>query len=477
MDNSKFKDYLQEYANSTSLTEKEASALALGFYPNLNKKNRFKMLESSIKSQDLKIRRASFAAIGFSALHHELKRGKEQRTILKKHLNDPLETTRITVALSLGINAFLSKDRKLQKKTYNEFRKNFEKRDSMVQQGYAVGLGLLSKNLKREDCLSVLIKAFNPIKMKNPSIFLIGLTLVSINTDKAEEGLEFIINYVIPKLTSKESRRIAVICSAFLFPLIADLDSRIEYLEMLLKGDYEFASKFGTDSALVLTHFSIKKRGESISKFQEWLSNFRDLDPDYSQIFNILQNYQNEIDILLALLKCNTLDIKAAGINASFFLESEDSIADINSFIKEGLIQRGSGSFDRFLVLLRTFSFYLMRKEYTRAQDFEPFFNSNDQRVKRFAAAFFTCLKALNYENEIDKEQIFTNLRSEIDEKVRWGVLVGFSMHNSLGKDILADELIFGLLLLCLGYIEASTSLLISQAMISNFHETVIKQV
>lgn len=469
--NEKFKEFLQKYAKSSSSTEKEASALAIGFFPNLDKKFRFKTLEDGIKNQDLNIKRAAITAVGFSSLHKERKRGKKQRSILKSHLNEPLETIRMTTAISLGVNAHFSEDKKLQKRTFKEFKKKINREDYIKRQGYVVGLGLLSKSVPKEDCLSNVFRSYDRLRMKNPSIYLIGLTLVCINTDRAEEGLEYLLNSIIPVLSNKESRRIAVICCAFLLPLVADPENRLKHLEMLIKGNYEFVSKFGTDSAIVLTYLSFQNDKNQKSRFIEWLSKFIDLDKDYALIYDILKDNKKEIDILQELIKSNTLDIKAAGINASFFLESEDSLADIDSFIEEGLKQRGAGYFDRFLILLRTFSFCLIRKQYDRAKDFESFLHSNDQRVKRFAAIFLTCLKALKLEEDENKfNQIYSNLSEEADENIRWGILIGLSMYNSLGENIFADEIIIGLLLLCLGYIEASTSLLLSQAMIPKFY-------
>ncbi len=472
VDKNKYKQLLLKYVKSSSPTEKEAAMLSIGFSPDLDNKFRFKELEKGIKDQNILIKRASIAATGFSAIHHDSKTGKKQNSILKKFLNEPLETIRATVAISLGINATLCNDTKLQKNIYKGFIKNIEKSDSIIQQGYAVGLGLLSKDIVQEDCLSVVFKVFNAIEMKNPIIYLIGLTLIAINTDKAEEGLDFVLNSVIPRLSNKESRRIAVICCAFLLPLISHPETRVNYLELLVKGDYEFVSKFGTDSALVLTYFSLLNDRKNISKFINRLSKYVDLDPDYAQIYNILKANTKETEILKSLIRCNTLDIKAAGINASFFLETEAFNVDIKSFIAEGLKQRGSGSFDRFLVLLRTFSFYLIEKKYDRAKDFEPFLSSKDHRVKKFAAIFLTCLTALNSgENEDQLEDIYSKLASDINEKTRWGMLLGLAMYNNFGENILSDELIIGLLLLCLGYNEAGASLLLSQAMVQNIRE------
>ena len=91
--------------------------------------------------------------------------------------------------------------------------------------------------------------------------------------------------------------------------------------------------------------------------------------------------------------------------------------------------------------------------------------------MKRFAAIFLTCLEALNPEEDETKiNQLYASLSEEADENIRWGILIGLSMYNSLGENIFADEIIIGLLLLCLGYIEASTSLLLSQAMIPKFY-------
>lgn len=467
-----FSAFVQEHLKSKSMTEREALALAIGFNPQLDRKYKLKQLKSAIENQDLIIKRAAIAGLGFSTLQ-DSKGGKEQKKMLKNSLDDPLTTTRVTAAIVLGVNAFFSNNKKFQKKYYNEFRKKIKKQDSFVKQGYAIGLGLLAKYPRtQKDSLKAILAAYDPLEMGNPSYFLIGLTLAAIYTERAEEGYDFIIGSIVPRLSDKESRRIAMICTAFLFPLIPDPERRIEKLEKMVIQGIEFHSKFGTDSALILTYFSLARDKKAQQNFLIRLLGLKDLDPDYDQIYNILKESKKVSDILQALLQCNTLDIKAAGINASFFLESEESQPDLEAFIKEGLQQRGSGYFDRFLVLLRTFSFILMRKDYARAKDFEIFFHSNDQRIKRFAGLSYACLKAMNPDDHLQEiQEVYSKLTSELDEYVRWGLLVGVSMYESIGHDILDDELIIGLLLLCLGFIDVSTLLLLSQAMIYKYYQ------
>ena len=110
VDKRKYKQLLLKYVKSSSPTEKEAAMLSIGFSPDLNNKFRFKELEKGINNQNIIIKRASIAATGFSALLQDSKRGKKQNSILKKFLNEPLETIRSTVAISLGINAFFCND-------------------------------------------------------------------------------------------------------------------------------------------------------------------------------------------------------------------------------------------------------------------------------------------------------------------------------------------------------------------------------
>ena len=461
-----FSVFVQEKLKSKSKTEREALALAIGFNPQLESKFKLKQLEKAKKTQDLIIKRAAIAGIGFSTLQDK-KGGKPQKKALKKSINDPLSTTRLNTAIALGINAFFSNNHKFQKKQYNEFKKQITKADFSIKQGYAIGLGLLAKlSETQKGSLNAIKEAYNPAEMGVPHSYLVGLTLTAINVEKAEDAFEFIIETVTPTLSNKESRRIAVVCAAFLLPLIPDPTTRIEKLEKMIKRGIEYHSKFGTDSALVLTYFSLQEKKEK-ENFLIRLLGLKDLDPDYDQIFTILNESKKAIDIIMSLLQCNTLDIKAAGITASFFLESEKFQTELETFIEEGLQQRGSGYFDRLLVLLRAFSFILMRQEYERAKDFETFFDSTDQRIKRFSGISYACLKAKNKEFQ----DVYEKLTSELDEHVRWGLLVGVSIYGSLGRNVLDDELIIGLLLLFLGFIDVSSLLLLSQAMIFKFYQ------
>lgn len=462
-----FSTFVQEQFSGKSSIEQEALALALGFHPQLKVNFKLKQLKEAARNQDLVVKRAALTGIAFSTLL-DSKGGKKQKKLLKKFLNDPLTTTRLTAAIALGINAYFSE--KLQKSGYNEFRKKIKKQDFYVKQGYSIGLGLLAKFPKMgKESFNAILGAYNPTEIGSPTNYLIGLTLTAINAERAEEGFDFIFESIIPNLSDKESRRIAMICCAFLFPLILDPEIRVEKLEKLIKKGIELHSKFGTDSALVLTYFSLLQDKIGQQNFLIRLLGLKDLDPDYEQIYFILKEKKKEIDILKSLLQLNTLDIKAAGITASFFLESESEELkyDLEAFIEEGLQQQASGYFDRFLILLRAFSFILLREDYGHADFFENFFHSNDQRVKRFAGLSYACLKAMNQEFQ----EVYAKIGTEMDEHVRWGLLVGISMYESVGTNILDDELILGLLLLCLGLVDVSTLLLISQAMISKYYQ------
>ena len=59
---------------------------------------------------------------------------------------------------------------------------------------------------------------------------------------------------------------------------------------------------------------------------------------------------------------------------------------------------------------------------------------------------------------------------AEQDENVRWGLIIGSALPQIIGKSAFDDELILGLLLLCLGFIEAGMSFVLSQAMVPAFY-------
>ena len=234
---------------------------------------------------------------------------------------------------------------------------------------------------------------------------------------------------------------------------------------MLIDGEFEFQSKFGTDLAIIFTFFSIISNQAMKKSFLNRLEGITRKDPDYQHIYDILSKEKKAMDILLALIRSNTVDIKASGINASFFLESSAIPMDLDPFIREGLTQQDSGHFDRFLILLRSFSFCLLEEKYSYASFFQPFMYSNDHQVKRIASLAFACLFRKDPENE-DLTSIYNELNTTQDENVRWGLIVGLSMHQTIGNAPMDDELIIGLLLLCLGFSEAGISLVLSQAMV-----------
>jgi hypothetical protein len=244
----------------------------------------------------------------------------------------------------------------------------------------------------------------------------------------------------------------------------------MEKLKRLIHGEFEFQSKFGTDLAIIFTFFSLYENEKMKRKFLHSLDQIKELDPDYGQIFQILSTNNQIMEILIDLIRSNTMDIKAAGINASFFLETTEEKIDLEPFIQEGFTQRDSGYFGRFLILLRSFSFCLLENKYSYAIYFEPFIHSSDQQVKRIASLAFSCLYQMNPENE-ENLDLLERLRKEQDENVRWGLIIGSSLPQIIGKSALDDELILGMLLLCLGFTEAGMSLVLSQAMVPAFYQ------
>jgi hypothetical protein len=141
---------------------------------------------------------------------------------------------------------------------------------------------------------------------------------------------------------------------------------------------------------------------------------------------------------------------------------------DLDPFIREGLTQQDSGHFDRFLILLRSFSFCLLEEKYSYSSFFQPFMYSNDNQVKRIASLAFSCLFRMDPKNE-GVVSIYTEVKTTQDENIRWGLIVGLSIYTVIGKAPMDDELIIGLLLLCLGFSEAGISLVLSQAMVPKF--------
>ncbi len=466
-----FAEFLLERLKSASVTEQEALAIALGFEPNINAKIRFKFLERAIKSQNVSVRRSGIIGLAFSSILKKGKKPKHQQKILKKHFKDPLSSIRTTSAIGQGINAYFTQNSKIKRKVNKEIKKKIKKQSEPVKQGLTVSMGLLGEKQKdtKKD-FKYLMDHCSVFRLENPTLFFIGFALNAMKAGESELAAEFILESLIPPLTSKESRRIAIICYAFLLPLIADPIVRLEKLQGLIHRKVEFQSKFGSDLAIIFTFFSLYKDEQLKKQFLLLLEQIKDSDPDYVQIHQILSKNKDIIEILLELIQSNTMDIKATGINASFFLETSREEINFEPFIEEGFTQRDSGYFGRFLILLRSFSFCLLEKKYSYAIYFEPFIHSSDQQVKRIASLAFSSLYQMNPENEGNLDLI-ERLRTEQDENVRWGLMIGASLSQLIGKSALDDELILGALLLCLGFTEAGMSLILSQVMVPIFYQ------
>ncbi len=466
-----FTEFLLERLKSTSVTEQEAIAIALGFESKINNKIRFKYLEKAIKSQNSSVRRSAIIGLAFSSILSKGKKPKHQQKYLKKHFKDPLSSIRSTSGLGQGISAYFTQNDKYKRKISKEIRKKLKKQPEQVKQGLVVSLGLLGgkdKSIKKD--FKYLKDSYLKFKLDDPTLYFIGFTLNAINAREPESATDFFLKILIPPLTSKESRRIAIICYAFLLPLISDPTIRIKKLLDLIHGEFEFQSKFGTDLAIIFTYFSLCNNENLKLKFLQSLDQIKEIDPDYHQIYQILSTNEQIMEVLIELIQSNTADIKAAGINTSFFLETTKEKVDLEPFIKEGFSQRDSGYFGRFLILLRSFSFCLLENKYSYAIYFEPYIHSSDQQVKRIASLAFSCLIRMNPEN-MENLDLIERLRREQDENVRWGLIIGASLPQIIGNSALDDELILGLLLLCLGYTEAGMSLVLSQAMIPKFYQ------
>jgi hypothetical protein len=465
-----FSELIVHLLKTVSSTEQEAIALALGFAPHISAKIRDNYFKKCLKSHNISVRRSAIVGIAFSSLLAPSKKPNSQQKQLKKKFKDPLSSIKISAALGQGISVLFSNNRKYHRKVNREMKKKIRKQHEQVKQGLAVGMGLLGGQSKSpEKDFKFLMQSYTSFRMNSPTIFFVGYTLSAINADSSDVAIEFLLTEIIPNLTSKESRRIAIICSAFLLPLIHDPEIRMSKLQMLIDGEFEFQSKFGTDLAIVFTFFSLMHNQQMKQSFLKKLKRNIRNDPDYQQIYDILSTEKKAMDILLALIRSNTLDIKASGINASFFLESSTLPMDLDPFIREGLTQQDSGHFDRFLILLRAFSFCLLEEKYSYSSFFQTFMHSNDHQVKRIASLAYACLFRMNPENE-GLTSVYDELKSCQDENIKWGLIVGLSMYQVIGKTPMDDELILGLLLLCLGFSEAGISLVLSQAMVPKFY-------
>jgi len=462
-----FTKFIDELTQEVPSVEKEALALAIGFNPHIKKNQRLKLLKEYAKSQDIALRRSALIAIAFSVLHEGKKGGKTQRKILNKYLKNSFSTIRLSASISLSSMALLSKNTKVQKSLFKHLRKRVSKEEFQLKQGFTFGLGLLSMVVKtKKDIFTNLMKAYNSSDMGNISLYLIGLTITAINTNNVETCFNFILTQIVPSLLDKESRRTAIICCAFLIPLFS-AETRLQSLDQLLMANAEFHSRFGSDSAIVLTYFSLYQEKADVKGFKSLLAKYEDLDSDYKQLKEIIS--QKEVEqILVSLIKKNSLDLKASAINASFFLENAGYKKELESFVLAGLRTPASGYFDRFLILLRTFSYCLMQEDLTKLDSLKELFHVPDSWTKRFAALAYASLK---WKFDPDsRSEIYKSIKTESNEHVRWGLLVGVSISEVIGNSQLDDELILGLLLISLGHLEASTSLLLSQVLVSKFY-------
>ncbi|MHA1207367.1 MAG: hypothetical protein ACTSSO_07330 [Candidatus Hodarchaeales archaeon] len=287
-DQDPFSELLINRLKSVSTTEQEAIAIALGFMPQVNKKIRKKFLKKCLKSYDIGVRRSAIVGIAFSSLQAPSKKPKSQQKQLKKLFKDPLSSIKLTAALGQGINAYFSTNKKYHRKINGEMKKKIRKKHEQVKQGLAVGMGLLGVQSKSpEKDFNFLMQSYKSFRMNSPTIFFVGYTLSAINANSGDIALDFFLKEIIPNLTSKESRRIAIICCAFLLPLISDPEIRMDNLQKLVDGEFEFQSKFGTDLAITFTFFSLMNNQTMKKSFLSKLEGNTRKDPDYQQIFDI----------------------------------------------------------------------------------------------------------------------------------------------------------------------------------------------
>ncbi len=453
----------------------EAALIASGLSPHLDPDKSLSFLEKGLQSNQVRIKSAAVAGLGYFNTPSSKKGSKKAYRLLKNTIGEQRETVSMLAALSLGKLGFFSHSAKFQKNIYKETLKLTKEKDSSLIQGNAVGLGLLSKFFPEKKSIDLLMKDISELRnTDDPSYFIVGLTLFGIASGLINESITA-INRLLAWITNKAAKRTVAICLAFLISLL-ESDDRMNQLKFIINSQIEYQSRIGPNSAIVLSYLRMLQQNHDLTSFLDNMREWKELESDYQQIFEILNQNSNVEEILRRLLESSNLDVRIAGINASFFLEWEmgdDRI--IQRFSQDCLNLAGAGpsTMDKLLAILRIFSIALMRKDYALADEVKRFMEFPDSKIKKFTAISYTVLSSLKGE----VGSIVSQFQAERDLDIQWGLLVGLALRDwisappspSLAKlHDLRDELLIGLVLLDIGFVDISIPLLLSAISLSS---------
>ncbi|MFX0208984.1 MAG: hypothetical protein ACFFDT_23570, partial [Candidatus Hodarchaeota archaeon] len=283
------------------------------------------------------------------------------------------------------------------------------------------------------------------------------------------------IKRLLTWITNKAAKRTVSICLAFLISLL-EPEERLTQLNSLINSQIEYQSRIGPNSAIVLSYLRILQQNQDSTGFLDNMRQWKETESDYQQIFEILNRSSDIREILRSLLESSNLDVRIAGINASFFLErvmGDDKVVQRFSQDCLNLASTGPSTIDKLLSVLRIFSIALMRKDYALAYEIKRFMDFPDSRIKKFTARSYAVLFSLRG----DVESIVGQFQAERDHDIRWGLLVGLALTDWISappspslKQLhdLRDELLLGLILLDIGLIDVSIPLLLSAISLSS---------
>ncbi|MFX1513567.1 MAG: hypothetical protein ACFFCQ_13365 [Promethearchaeota archaeon] len=452
----------------------EPALLTSGLSPLLDPKEALSYLEKGLNSNQIKIKSAAVAGLGYFNTPKSKKGSKKAYEFLKSCISENRENISLLSAMSLGKLGFFSHSTKFQKNIYKETLRLTKEREPALIQGNAVGLGLLSKLFPEKEAIDLLIKNIAELKYTDdPGYFIVGLTLFGIASGLIKEAIGA-IKRLLGWITNKAAKRTVAICLAFLISLLEPED-RMSQLEFLIRNQIEYQSRVGPNSAIILSYIRMLQQNQDVSNFLDKMREWKDLANDYLQIFEILNHNSDIQELLRGLLESSNLDVRIAGINASFFLErglGDDRI--IQRFSQNCLNLAGTGpsTMDKLLAILRIFSIALMRKDYALADEIKRFMEFPDSMIKKFTAISYSVLCSLKGDSEL----IISQFQALRDHDIRWGLLVGLGMKDWIASPPspnltqfhgLRDELLIGLILLDIGFTDISIPLLMSAISLS----------
>lgn len=447
----------------------EAVLIATGLDSSINPKQSINIIKKGIDSNNYIIKRAAVAGFGFNAYK---KRGKIGTSLkyITKCLNDPIPTIRLSAVIALGKMGFYLHSSRQRNSIYKELIKIMRKdEDPIVKQGATIALGFLSVLFPKKKTFESIYSSFINVKLEKPSNLFFGLTLCGITSGNIENAIAIIKNN-LGRYASKDTLRTAAICLAYLIANIEDENVKIRELEFLVEKDIEFQSKLGTNSSIILSYITLKIKGskKAIDTLIEKLDKWKELKSDYNELFNILMKKEDIKIVLDKIFQSNSLDIRLAGIAASFIIEKENMIkgAELEKLFEKNQVQ-AQGFTDKIFVVLRILSNYLANSDYSNPSRFKEYFTIPDSRLKKISAISYSCILAME-----DKNQAKLQAMSERENDIKWGMIVGIALAERLKTEQSAvlkkfqynlhDELLFGLLLLDIGLMDESIPLLIA---------------